>query len=116
MQAPMLAVGADGTGCDTAAMFGMQVRMTARPGRGDRLADLLLQAAAALADDDRCALYVVSRVTGEPDVILVTEAWSDRAAHDASLETDQARALIAQAMPLIEGSQAVEITPAGKPL
>jgi quinol monooxygenase YgiN len=49
-------------------------------------------------------------------VILVTEAWSDRAAHDASLETDQARALIAQAMPLIEGSQAVEIAPAGKPL
>jgi hypothetical protein len=51
MQAPMLAIGADGTGCDTAAMFGMQVRMTARPGRGDRLADLLLQAADALADE-----------------------------------------------------------------
>jgi len=63
----------------------MQVRMTAKTGAGDRLADLLLQAAAALRDDTRCLLYVVSRVTGEPDVILITEAWTDREAHDASL-------------------------------
>jgi quinol monooxygenase YgiN len=96
------------------ASFGMQVRMTATPGAGDRLGDLLLQAAAALRDDPRCLLYVVSRVGGEPDVILITEAWSDRKAHDASLRTDAARALIAQAMPLIEGSEAVEIEPAGK--
>jgi quinol monooxygenase YgiN len=92
----------------------MQVRMTAKTGAGDRLADLLLQAAAALRDDTRCLLYVVSRVTGEPDVILITEAWTDREAHDASLRTDAARALIDPAMPLIEGSEAVEIEPSGK--
>ena len=96
--------------------FGMQVRMTAKPGSGERLGDLLLQAAEALREDPRCLLYVVSRVKGEPDVILITEAWSDREAHDASLRSEAARALIAQAMPLIDGSEAVEIEPAGKPL
>ena len=92
----------------------MQVRMTAKPGQGDALAGLLLEAAAALEHDQRCLLYVVSRVVGEPDVLLVTEAWSDRDAHDASLEDERTRALVARAMPLIDRPEAIEIVPAGK--
>ena len=88
--------------------------MTAKTGAGDRLADLLLQAAAALRDDTRCLLYVVSRVTGEPDVILITEAWTDREAHDASLRAPGVPETIARARPLIAGMDGrAEFTPLG---
>jgi quinol monooxygenase YgiN len=84
-----------------AEAFGMHGRLVAQPGRGGELATLLLEAAAALDGDPDCLLYVVSRSLADPDSVWVTEAWTDRAAHDASLERDATRALIDRAGPLI---------------
>jgi quinol monooxygenase YgiN len=96
------------------ATYGMQGRLRAQPGRGDELAAILLEAAAALADDGRCLLYVVGRLADDPDTVVVTEAWTERAAHDASLEDPRARAQIATAMPLIaEIGAPVEFVPVG---
>ncbi len=81
--------------------FGMHGRLIAKPGQGDQLAGMLLEAAATLADNEECLLYVVSRSLDDPDSVWVTEAWSDRAAHDASLTDERARALIERAGPLI---------------
>ena len=74
--------------------YGMHVRFTAKTGEADALEGVLLQAAEDARADENCLLYVVSRSPDAPDVVLVTEAWTDRAAHDASLEDPATRALI----------------------
>jgi quinol monooxygenase YgiN len=84
----------------------------AQPGKGDELAAILLEAADALRANDACLLYVVSREGA--DTIWVTEAWTDREAHDASLDDPAAKDQIARAMPLIAGIEnRAELTPLG---
>jgi quinol monooxygenase YgiN len=83
------------------ASFGMHGRIVAQPGKGDQLAGMLLEAARGLEPNPDCLLYVVGRSLDDPDSVWVTEAWTDRAAHDASLEDEAARALIGRARPLI---------------
>jgi quinol monooxygenase YgiN len=92
----------------------MQGRIVAQPGRGDELAAILLEAAAGLEANPDCLLYVVSRSVDDPDSIWVTEAWTDRAAHAASLEDEGARALIARARPIIASfADRAELRPEG---
>jgi quinol monooxygenase YgiN len=74
---------------------------TAQPGHGDELAEILLTAADGLRGDDSCLLYVVSR-EGE-DKVWVTEVWTDREAHDASLRAPGVPEMIERARPLIAG-------------
>jgi quinol monooxygenase YgiN len=98
--------------------FGIQVRLTAQPGRGDELTALLIEAADGLYGMAECLLYLITRPADNDDVILITEAWTSREAHEASLQRDQARAVITQAMPLIAGAlEATELrTEGGKGL
>ena len=84
-------------------LFGLHGSFRAQPGRGEELAAILIEAARGLQGDDACRLYVVHRSVDDPDTVWVTEAWTDRAAHDASLEDPAARELIARARPLIAG-------------
>jgi quinol monooxygenase YgiN len=81
--------------------YGMHARIVAQPGKGDELAGILRAAADALGANSDCLLYVVSRALGDEDSVWVTEAWTDRAAHDASLQDEGARALIERARPII---------------
>jgi quinol monooxygenase YgiN len=94
-------------------MFGMHGYFKAQPGKGGELAGILLEAAEALRADDACLLYVVSR--GEDDdTIWVSEAWTDREAHDASLRAPGVPETIARARPLIAGMDGrAEFTPLG---
>jgi quinol monooxygenase YgiN len=82
-------------------VFGLHGCFKAQPGRGDELAAILLEAAESMRANDACLLYVVSRE--DPDTLWVTEAWTDRAAHDGSLDIPGAKEQIARAMPLIAG-------------
>jgi quinol monooxygenase YgiN len=94
--------------------FGMHGRIVATPGRGDELAAILRQAAAGLDADPDCLIYVVGRAAGDPDSVWVTEAWTSRAAHSASLGDPGARALIERARPIIAGFEdRAEWTPEG---
>jgi quinol monooxygenase YgiN len=95
-------------------LYGMHGRIVAQPGHGDELAAILLEAAAGLQANPGCLLYVVSRSADDPDSIWVTEAWTDRAAHAASLEDEAARALIARARPIIAAfADRAELRPEG---
>ena len=85
----------------TEPLYGMHGRIVARSGHGDELAAILREAAAGLEADPDCLLYIVSRAAGDPDSVWVTEAWTDRTAHAASLEQPAARELIARARPII---------------
>lgn len=82
-------------------LYGTHRRIVARPGHGDELAAILREAAAGLEANPGCLLYVVSRAADDADSVWVTEAWTDRAAHAASLEDPAARELIARARPII---------------
>jgi quinol monooxygenase YgiN len=85
----------------------------AQAGRGAELAEILLEAAEGLRANDDCLLYVVSRGEDE-DTIWVSEAWTDREAHDASLRAPGVPETIARARPLIAGMDGrAEFTPLG---
>jgi hypothetical protein len=51
-----------------------------------------------------CRLYLVNRALDDPQAIWVMELWDDQAAHDASLQDEGVRALIAEARPLVGGA------------
>ncbi len=92
----------------------MHGRIVAQPGHGDALAEMLLEAARGLEANPGCLLYVVSRALDDPDSIWVTEAWTDRAAHAASLAGPAAMALIERARPIIaEFADRAEYRPEG---
>jgi quinol monooxygenase YgiN len=69
-----------------------------------------LQAAKLLECNSSCLHYIVS-TSDEPEAVWVCEVWTDVAAHDASLEPEDIKALIQEARPLIAGiSDQTELT------
>jgi quinol monooxygenase YgiN/mannose-6-phosphate isomerase-like protein (cupin superfamily) len=99
------------------AGVGRYMKFTARAGRGDDLADRLLQAADSLRDTPGCELYVINRVPEEPAVVWVTELWLSQDALEASLEqlaTDEGRALLAELQALLAAPpERIDIEPVG---
>ena len=94
-------------------MYGLQGKMLAKPGQRDALLAVLLGASRGAAMPG-CRLYIVSEVPAEPDAIAITEVWDDKAAHDASLQLETVRALIARARPLIASiGDSMELSPVG---
>ncbi|MCA1600431.1 MAG: antibiotic biosynthesis monooxygenase [Acidobacteria bacterium] len=94
--------------------YGLHGSLRAKRGRGDALAELLLEAAAALNSNTDCMLYLVSRSPDDNDVVLVTEVWTTREAHDSSLQDEAVKALIQRGMPLIvDMPTSTEFLPAG---
>jgi quinol monooxygenase YgiN len=84
-------------------------KATAREGRGQELAEILLAAAAELEEDPGCQLYLINRQAGQPDVIWVTELWRDQAALDASLEQIRGSESVSAAMALVEDWEMIEL-------
>jgi quinol monooxygenase YgiN len=94
--------------------FGLHGKITATTGNGDALADLLMEAAAGLEAFPGCLLYLVSRDPDDADAVWVTEVWTDRSEHAASLQLDSVKAQIARALPIIAGPpEGRELRPVG---
>ena len=66
-----------------------------------KLAAVLARESGAMSTVNGCRLYNVSLDVSDPTIIDVTEFWTDESTHEASLGTPEAKALIAEAMPLI---------------
>jgi len=81
-------------------MYGLIGRMKALPGQRDALLDILLQGTAEMPG---CLSYVIGKDPADPDAIWITEVWSDRESHAASIQLPAVREAIAQARPLIAG-------------
>ena len=91
----------------------MHACFRAQPGHGPALAGILLEAADGLRANGACLLYMISRGADE-DTIWVSEAWTDREAHDASLQAPGVPETVARARPLIAGIDGrAEFTPLG---
>jgi quinol monooxygenase YgiN len=84
-------------------------KLVARQGRGAELADLLLSAAADLADDPGCELYLVNQQAGLPDTIWVTEVWRSKADLDATVARISGSERVAAAMALVETGETIEL-------
>ena len=94
-----------------APMHGLIGKMIAVPGKRDELAAILLD---GLQDMPGCLSYVVALDPKDPNALWITEAWTDAAAHAASLKLPSVRAAITKGRPLIAGfGESFTTTPIG---
>lgn len=82
-------------------MIGFYTKFTTSAGNRPKLIAMLSQASSAMGKIIGYKLYEVALDAVDPTITAVTEVWTDEAAHDVSLQNEAARALIAQAMPLM---------------
>lgn len=96
---------------------GRYVKMRAREGSGEALAQLMLRVAEDLQSVHGCELYVINRSPSEPDAVWVNELWLSQEALDKSLErlrTDAGQARLAEVMALLDGPpERIEVEPLG---
>ncbi|HUO73857.1 MAG TPA: antibiotic biosynthesis monooxygenase [Solirubrobacteraceae bacterium] len=96
---------------------GRYVKLTAREGKGQELAELMCSVAADLDSTPGCELYLVNRSQHEPDVVWVTELWLSQEALDSSLEalqSDEGKARLAEVMALLAAPpERIELEPLG---
>lgn len=88
-------------------------KATAKPDQGEALGQVLLEATERNREIPGCLQYDVYRSVFDPDVIWVTELWTDQAALDESLADEVNRALIERGRPLIADMEVVELVPLG---
>lgn len=81
-------------------MYGLIGSFKAQPGKRDELIGLML---ASTGEMPGCLSYVVAADPADPDVVWVTEVWTDKASHEGSLSLPQVKETISKAMPLIAG-------------
>lgn len=92
-------------------MYGLIGQMLAAPGKRDDLLAILREGTAEMPG---CLSYVLAIDPGNPDAIWITEVWTDKAAHAASLALPAVQAAIAKARPIIAGfPQRFETSPVG---
>ncbi|TIQ48880.1 putative quinol monooxygenase [Mesorhizobium sp.] len=92
-------------------MFGLIGKMRAARGQRDAVMDVLRESTAALPG---CLSYIIATDPVDADAIWVTEVWTDRASHKASLQLPEVQAAIARARPFIAGFEfQVETHPVG---
>jgi len=80
--------------------FGYVNKFTTLAGKREELRTILLRAANALEENGDCLQYLISTST-ESEALYVTEIWTSKQAHDASLESPEVKAVVSQAMPRI---------------
>lgn len=81
-------------------MFGLIGKMLVKPGSRDALIAILTEGSDAMPG---CLSYVIAKDTADPDAIWITEVWTDKASHQASLKLPSVQAAIAKGRPLIAG-------------
>jgi len=80
------------------ANYGFQSTMTAKPGMGDQLVDLLLTGLEEgnPGSTEYCLVFLVCRSASNPDVAHVTEGWTTEEDHHRIFAGPAAQAIVAQ--------------------
>jgi len=81
-------------------MYGLIGQMLAAPGKRD---DLLAILGEGTGDMPGCLSYVIAKDPANADALWITEVWTDKDAHAASLKLPAVQAAIAKARPIIAG-------------
>jgi quinol monooxygenase YgiN len=86
---------------DTGApRYGLITQLIAVQGKRQDLIQILTRASGGMPG---CLAYLVAADAARDDAVWVTEAWTSKAAHAASLDLPQVRAAIDQGRPFIAG-------------
>jgi quinol monooxygenase YgiN len=94
--------------------FGLHGKLIAHPGQRDALAQILLQAAKLVSPLPGCEIYFVSKDETDTNAIYVTEVWTTEAAHKASLQMPEVRALIEKGRPMVASfGESTRLVPIG---
>ncbi|MFF0223628.1 putative quinol monooxygenase [Streptomyces sp. NPDC004629] len=85
------------------AGYGFNATLTAWPGLGDQLVDLLLTGLddGSPGASEHCLVYLVSRSASDPDVVHVTEGWTSEEDHHRVFAGEAAQAIVARIDPLL---------------
>ena len=83
--------------------YGLHSKIKSKAGSFEKLTQILLDASTLATAAKGCRLYFISKDNVDPDSIWVTEVWDSKDDHDNSLKDGSIKALISQAMLLIEG-------------
>lgn len=86
---------------EPATPFALLVRFKAKPGQGDRLAELYEAQAERARRESGCLAYDVLRASNEPDTFYLYERWRDLEAFREHEYADYTLALFAAGAPLI---------------
>jgi quinol monooxygenase YgiN len=81
-------------------MYGLIGKMLATEGNRDALAAILLE---GTGDMPGCLSYIIAKDPTNTNALWITEVWTDRALHAASLQLPGVQAAIAKARPIIAG-------------
>jgi quinol monooxygenase YgiN len=81
-------------------MYGLIGQMLAAPGKRD---DLLAILGEGVNDMPGCLSYVIAKDPANADALWITEVWTDKGAHAASLKLPAVQAAIGKARPIIAG-------------
>ncbi|MGI5161227.1 putative quinol monooxygenase [Microbispora sp. CA-102843] len=78
--------------------YGFAATLTARPGMGDRLVDVLLSGLdeGSPGASEHCVVYLVSRSASDPDVVHVIEGWASEEDHHRIFAGEAAQAIVAR--------------------
>ncbi len=93
--------------------FGLYSKMKSQVGQRDELVAVLLDAATVMQKVSGCQLYIVNISATDPDTVWVTEAWSSKADHEASLTREDVKPILMRGRPLIAEFERIEIVPIG---
>jgi len=87
------------------ANYGFQATMTAKPGQGSELVNLLMTGLqdGNPASTDYCLVYLVCRSATNPDVVHLTEGWTSEEDHHRLFAGDAAQAMVAKFADLLDG-------------
>ncbi len=88
-------------------MYGLIGKMTAQPGKGRDLAELMLRVTKNMPGN---ISYDIAVDKSNPDIVWITEVWDDAEAHQKSLMLPEIQAAITEARPMIAGLERVAET------
>ena len=83
--------------------YGLQGKLTAQAGKGDELAQILVEASQLMKNAKGCFLYIVGQDEAVPEDVWVTEVWEKIEDHDESLNYPGVKELISKAIPILAG-------------
>lgn len=81
-------------------MYGLIGQMKAAPGKRDELVAILSESTEGMPG---CLSYIVAKDATDADALWITEVWTDKDSHAASLKLPAVQAAIARARPIIAG-------------
>jgi quinol monooxygenase YgiN len=80
--------------------YGVIAHVSAKPGQRDAM----IEGLKGLIGMKGCVNFVIAKDGKNADAVWITEVWESKEAHDAALATDQFKAAIGKAGPLMAGA------------